>query len=71
MIDSDETFALDLLEAECVALVHGGAFGLSPELPHLLRDLDRVPGRRLRAHPALLREPDLSFATSAAALPGM
>ena len=30
MIDSDESFALELLEAECVALVHGGAFGLSP-----------------------------------------
>lgn len=30
VIDSDETFALELLEAECVALVHGGAFGLSP-----------------------------------------
>jgi aspartate aminotransferase len=29
-IDRDETFALELLEAECVALVHGGAFGLSP-----------------------------------------
>jgi len=29
-IDSDEAFALELLEAECVALVHGGAFGLSP-----------------------------------------
>jgi aspartate aminotransferase len=24
------TFATELLEAECVALVHGGAFGLSP-----------------------------------------
>jgi len=30
VIDSDETFALELLQAECVALVHGGAFGLSP-----------------------------------------
>ena len=30
VIDSDESFALELLEAECVALVHGGAFGLSP-----------------------------------------
>jgi aspartate aminotransferase len=30
VIDTDETFALELLEAECVALVHGGAFGLSP-----------------------------------------
>ena len=30
VIDSDETFALELLETECVALVHGGAFGLSP-----------------------------------------
>ncbi|HYD88172.1 MAG TPA: pyridoxal phosphate-dependent aminotransferase [Vitreimonas sp.] len=29
-IDSDETFALELLEAENVAVVHGGAFGLSP-----------------------------------------
>ena len=29
-IETDETFALELLEAECVALVHGGAFGLSP-----------------------------------------
>ncbi|HJS80148.1 MAG TPA: pyridoxal phosphate-dependent aminotransferase [Vitreimonas sp.] len=29
-IENDETFALELLEAECVALVHGGAFGLSP-----------------------------------------
>ncbi len=29
-IDNDETFALELLEAENVALVHGGAFGLSP-----------------------------------------
>jgi aspartate aminotransferase len=29
-INCDETFALELLEAECVALVHGGAFGLSP-----------------------------------------
>ncbi|MGD9980283.1 MAG: pyridoxal phosphate-dependent aminotransferase [Hyphomonadaceae bacterium] len=30
VIDTDEAFALELLEAECVALVHGGAFGLSP-----------------------------------------
>jgi aspartate aminotransferase len=30
VIDCDETFASELLEAECVALVHGGAFGLSP-----------------------------------------
>jgi aspartate aminotransferase len=30
VIDSDETFALELLQAEHVALVHGGAFGLSP-----------------------------------------
>jgi aspartate aminotransferase len=30
VIDGDETFALELLESECVALVHGGAFGLSP-----------------------------------------
>ncbi len=30
VIDTDETFALELLEAEGVALVHGGAFGLSP-----------------------------------------
>jgi aspartate aminotransferase len=30
VIDTDEAFALELLEAECVALVHGAAFGLSP-----------------------------------------
>ena len=30
VIDSDETFAIELLQAESVALVHGGAFGLSP-----------------------------------------
>jgi aspartate aminotransferase len=30
VIDCDETFALELLEAEQVALVHGAAFGLSP-----------------------------------------
>jgi len=30
VIESDEAFALELLEAENVALVHGGAFGLSP-----------------------------------------
>ena len=30
VIDTDETFALELLQSECVALVHGGAFGLSP-----------------------------------------
>jgi aspartate aminotransferase len=30
VIDSDETFALELLEAECVAVVHGSAFGLAP-----------------------------------------
>jgi len=30
VIDSDESFALELLEAESVALVHGAAFGLSP-----------------------------------------
>jgi aspartate aminotransferase len=30
VIDNDEIFAIELLEAECVALVHGGAFGLSP-----------------------------------------
>jgi aspartate aminotransferase len=29
-IDTDETFAIELLGAEGVALVHGGAFGLSP-----------------------------------------
>ncbi len=30
LIDSDETFALELLDAECVAVVHGTAFGLGP-----------------------------------------
>jgi len=30
VIDSDETFALELLASECVALVHGTAFGLAP-----------------------------------------
>jgi len=30
VIDSDETFAVELLESESVAVVHGGAFGLSP-----------------------------------------
>lgn len=30
VIDSDETFASELLQAEYVALVHGAAFGLSP-----------------------------------------
>ncbi len=30
VIENDETFATELLEAESVALVHGGAFGLSP-----------------------------------------
>ncbi len=30
LIDTDETFALELLEAECVAVVHGSAFGLGP-----------------------------------------
>jgi len=30
VIDSDETFALELLSAEGVAVVHGEAFGLSP-----------------------------------------
>ncbi len=30
VIDSDETFATELLEAECVAVVHGTAFGLAP-----------------------------------------
>ena len=30
VIDTDEAFALALLEAETVAVVHGGAFGLSP-----------------------------------------
>lgn len=30
VIENDEAFALALLDAECVALVHGGAFGLSP-----------------------------------------
>jgi aspartate aminotransferase len=30
VIENDETFAIELLESECVALVHGGAFGLSP-----------------------------------------
>ncbi|MEZ5995291.1 MAG: pyridoxal phosphate-dependent aminotransferase [Hyphomonadaceae bacterium] len=30
VIDTDEIFALELLEAECVAVVHGSAFGLAP-----------------------------------------
>ncbi len=30
VIDNDEAFAVELLEAEAVAVVHGGAFGLSP-----------------------------------------
>ena len=30
VIDSDEVFARELLEAEGVAVVHGAAFGLSP-----------------------------------------
>jgi aspartate aminotransferase len=30
VIETDDAFALELLEAECVAVVHGGAFGLSP-----------------------------------------
>ncbi|MBY0563650.1 MAG: pyridoxal phosphate-dependent aminotransferase [Hyphomonadaceae bacterium] len=30
LIDSDEAFAIELLDAECVAVVHGTAFGLGP-----------------------------------------
>lgn len=30
LIESDESFALELLDSEGVAVVHGGAFGLSP-----------------------------------------
>ena len=36
-------------------------------LPHLLRDLGRGAGRRLRPHPALLRQPSLSLAKPGAA----
>jgi hypothetical protein len=54
VIETDEDFATELLEAEGVAVVQGAAFGLA-RLPHLLRDVERGPGRRLQAHPALLR----------------
>ena len=52
VIDSDETFALELLEAEGVAVVHGARVRPRPELPHLLRDVDGMPGRRVRAFSA-------------------
>ena len=54
-IGTDEDFAVELLETEGVSVVFGAAFGLSPLLPHQLRDLQRRAGRRLQPHPALLR----------------
>ena len=56
VIATDEDFASELLEAEGVAVVHGAAFGLSAVFPHLLRDVDKRAGRSLQAHPALLRQ---------------
>ena len=59
VIENDEDFVTELLEAEGVALVHGAAFGSSP-LPHLLRHGQQGARRCLQAHPALLRQSEVT-----------
>jgi DNA-binding transcriptional MocR family regulator len=56
-IETDEDFVMELLATELVLRTR-------PEHPHQLRNLEREADRRLRAHPALLRQPALSLAVS-------
>ena len=56
-IDTDETFAKALLEDKGVAVVFGGAFGLSPCFRISYATSDREPEGSLHAHPGVLREP--------------
>ncbi len=53
-IDTDEDFALALLEEKHVALVHGAAFGMSPVPAHQLRHRRRGAARGLRPDHRLL-----------------
>ena len=55
-IASDEDFAIELLEAEGVAVVQGTAFGAGASLPHLLRHGNVGAGGSGATHPALLRQ---------------
>ena len=68
VLADDSDVATYLLEAEGVAVVQGEAFGLSPQLPHLLRDLDRGAEGRLHAHPAGLRQPFLILKSPASSI---
>ena len=74
VIDNDEDFVSELLEA---GRRRGGArLGLRPrpQLPHLLRDVGGAAGRGLHAHPALHRFADLGARgsrKSPAARPGL
>jgi aspartate aminotransferase len=56
VIENDETFAVALLEAEGVALVHGAAFGLSPNFRISYATSNQMLGRCVRAHPTFLRQ---------------
>ena len=53
VIDNDETFVTELLEAEGVAVVHGSAFGLGPNFRISYATSERAARRGLHAHPAL------------------
>ena len=57
VIDSDEDFVTELLEAEGVAVVHGSAFGLGPNFRISYATSRGTAGRSLQADPALLRQP--------------
>ena len=59
-IANDEEFAAELLDDEGVAVVHGAAFGVSPNFRISYADRDRGARRGLQAHPAVLREFELA-----------
>ena len=59
MIDNDEDFCRELLEAEGVAVVHGSAFGLGPNFRISYATSNDAARGGLHAHPALLLQPAL------------
>ena len=68
MIDTDEDFVTELLEAEGVAVVQGTAFGVGPAFRISYATATSSLAGSLRAHPALLRRATVGAAFSAAVL---
>ena len=69
VIDTDEDFVAELLEAEGVAVVHGSAFGLGPNFRISYATSEDAAGGSLHPHPALFGKSGLRLSGRAAPAP--